>query len=124
MKKEDFSAGQTVYLLERRFEAFEFRRIQGFIKEAKVRSVGRKYITVDYCGGIRFDITNEFREVTDYSPTYRLYLSKEDIQNEFKRKDITKEIQEKIKRCGGLFNRMTEEDLQTILNIIRKYKPW
>ena len=124
MKKEDFKVGQTVYLLEQRFTEFDYRRIQGFIKEVKVLKVGKKYITVDFYGGLRFDIANEFREVTNYSPTYRLYLSKEDIQKEFQRKETIKEIQEKIRHSSGMLNRMTEEDLQTMLNIIRKYKPW
>ena len=122
MKKEDFKVGQTVFLLEQRFTEFEFHRIERRIREVKVLTVGKKYITVDFCGGMRFDMTNDFREVTDYSPTYRLYLSKEDIQNEFKRKATIKEIQDKIKYSGGLLNRMTDDDLQTILKIIRKYK--
>lgn len=122
MKKEDFKVGQTVYLLAIEYERFEFHRIERRIKEVKVLTVGRKYITVNLGGGMRFDITNEFREVTNHSPTYRLYLSKEDIQREFKRKETIKEIQEKVKYGGGLLNRMTEEDLQTILTIIRKYK--
>ena len=122
MKKEDFKVGQTVFLLEQRFTEFEFHRVERRIREVKVRTVGTRYITVDYCGGgIRFDITNDFKEVTNYSPTYRLYLSREDIQREFKRKEIIKQIHEKIRHSGGLLNRMTDDDLQTILATIRKY---
>ena len=121
MQKEDFKVGQTVYLLEQRFAEFEYRGIQGFIKEAKVLTVGRKYITVHHHVPIKFDITEEFREVTDFSPTFRLYLSKEDILNEFKRKEIIKEVHESTRYSGGLLKRMTDDDLQTILNIIRKY---
>ena len=124
MKKEDFKVGQTVYLLGQRFAEFDYHRIERRIKEVKVLTVGRRYITTDFCGGMRFDITNEFRQDTPYTPTYSLYLSKEDIQREFKRKEIIKEVQEKMKHCGGLLKRMTEEDLQTMLNIIRKYNPW
>ena len=123
MKKEDFTAGQTVYLMDRRFLEFDYRRIEGRIREVKVLTVGRKYITTDFLGGMRFDITNEFRQDTPYSPTYNLYLSREDILNEFKRKETMKEIQENI-RHGGVLKRMTYDDLQAIMNIIRKYKPW
>ena len=123
MKKEDFKVGQTVYLLAIEYERFEYRVIERRIKEVTVLTVGKKYITVKFGGGgMRFDMTNEFREVTDYSPTYRLYLSKGDIQREFNRKETIKEIHEKIKYGGGLLKRMTEEDIQTILTIIRKYK--
>lgn len=121
MKKEDFKVGQTVYLLDHRWKEFEYHIIERRIKEVKVLTVGRRYITTDFCGGMRFDITNEFRQDTQYTPTYSLYLSKEDIQREFKKKKAIKEIQEKITYGGGLLKRMTEEDLKTILTIIRKY---
>lgn len=121
MQKEDFKVGQTVYLLELRFTEFDYHRIERRIREVKVLCVGRKYITVDYCGGIRFDMTNEFREVTDYSPTYSLYLSKEEIQRELKRKATINEINTKIIYNNSLLRRMTDDELQTMLTIIRKY---
>lgn len=122
MKKEDFKVGQTVCLLANRYEEFDFHVIEKRIKEVKVLTVGRKYITTDFCGGMRFDITNDFRQDTPYTPTYTLYLSKVDILKEFKRKETIAEINKKIKYDNRLLKRMTDDDLQTILNIIRKYK--
>lgn len=124
MKKEDFKGGQTVFLLDHRWKEFEYYRIERRIREVKVLTVGRRYITTDFCGGMRFDITNEFRQDTPYTPTYSLYLSKEDILKEFKRKETIKEIQEKTKHGGGILKQMSDDDLQAILTIIRKYKPW
>lgn len=83
MTKEDFKPGQTVYLLPIKYMAYEYRVIEKRIKETKVLSVGRKYITVEY-GKTKFDIGNEFREVTNYSIEYKLFLSKKDIENAFK----------------------------------------
>lgn len=122
MKKEDFKVGQTVYLLAIEYERFEFHRIERRIKEVTVRTIGKKYITVSFGSGMRFDMTNDFREDTAYSPTYRLYLSVEDIQKAFKRKETIQEIREKVRFGGGIFERMTDDDLQDILKIIRKYK--
>lgn len=122
MKKEDFKVGQTVCLLSNRYSEFEFHVIEKRIMEVKVLTVGRKYITVDYCGGMRFDITNDFRQDAPYTPTYTLYLSKVDILKEFKRKETIAEIHKKIKYDNRLLKRMTDDDLKTILNIIRKYE--
>ena len=122
MKKEDFKVGQTVYLLAGRYEEFDCRIIERRIKEVKVVTVGRRYITTDFCGGMRFDMTNDFSQDTPYTPTYRLYLSKEEILKEFKRKDTIREINMQITYDSRLLKRMTDDDLQTILTIIRKYK--
>ena len=42
-----------------------------------VKSVGKKYITVDY-GNIKFDMTDEYRQVTNYSAEYELFVSIKD----------------------------------------------
>ena len=42
-----------------------------------VKSVGKKYITVDY-GNIKFDIADEYRQVSSYSAEYELYESAKD----------------------------------------------
>ena len=81
MRKADFKVGQTVYLLPTRFDGYEYHRIEGQIKEATVKLVGREYLTVEYFGRpIRFHMTFNFIEVNGCSPNYRLYLSKEDIR--------------------------------------------
>jgi hypothetical protein len=42
-----------------------------------VKSVGKKYVTVDY-GNIKFDMTDECRQVTNYSADYELFESAKD----------------------------------------------
>jgi hypothetical protein len=42
-----------------------------------VKSVGKKYVTVDY-GNIKFDMTDEYRQVTNYSAEYELFESAKD----------------------------------------------
>lgn len=120
MKKEDFKPGQTVYLLPIRFMPYEFRVIEKRIRETKVLSVGRKYITVEY-GKIRFDIENDFREVTNYSIEFQLYLSKKDIENAFKRRKMEERVQTAFHFPNLAVRKMTFEELQTIFDIVNKY---
>ena len=122
MRKADFKKGQTVYLLPIRYVGYEYHRIEGLIKEAKVTTVGRQYLTAEYYGRpIRFDIFHDFREVNNCTPNYRLYLSKEDIRKEIKRKEEKKLIYDSFK-WHGILDRMSDEDVQIILDIVRKYK--
>lgn len=121
MKKEDFKPGQTVYLLPVRFMAFDYLRIEKQIIETTVASVGRKYITVKYWDGIRFDINNDFREVTNYSISYRLFLSKEDIQKDFKRRKMEERISTAFHFPNHVARKMTFEELQTVSDIVKKY---
>lgn len=121
MKKEDFKPGQTVYLLPVKFMALDYLRIEKQIIEATVASVGRKYITVKYWDGIRFDINNDFREVTNYSISYRLFLSKEDIQKDFKRRKMEERISTAFHFPNHVARKMTFEELQTVSDIVKKY---
>lgn len=123
MRKADFKKGQTVYLFPLRFGFdFPYHRIESQIREATVLTVGRQFLTVELYGSVkRFDMTNDFVEVNGFSPNYRLYLSKEDIRKEFKRKEDKKFICDSFK-WRGILDRMSDEDVQTILDIIHKYK--
>ena len=123
MRKADFKKGQTVYLLPFRFADYDYHRIEGQIREAKVLTVGRQFLTVELYGRPkRFDMIRDFIECNDCpTPNYRLYLSKEDIKKEFKRKEQKKLICNNFK-WTGLLDRMSDEDVQTIVDIIHKYK--
>lgn len=121
MKKEDFKPGQTVYLLPVRFTAFDYLRVEKQIIECTVLSVGRKYITCDFGRTIKFDITNDFREVTNYSISYRLFLSKEDIQKDFKRRKMEERISTAFHFPNHVARKMTFEELQTVSDIVKKY---
>ncbi len=124
MKKADFKPGQTVYVLPVKLMEFDYLRIEKQIREATVLSVGRKYITVECFGKIRFDIANEFREATDYIVTYRLFLSKEDIKNEFKRRRMEERIKTAFHFPNHITRKMTFEDLQAVFDIVKKYSKY
>ena len=120
MKKEDFKPGQTVYLLPVRFMPFEYRVIEKRIIETKVVSVGRKYITVHY-GKTKFDINNDFREVTNYSVDYKLFLSKEAIMDYFRRRKMEERISTAFHFPNHVARKMTFDELQTVFDIVKKY---
>lgn len=123
MTKEDFYKGQTVYLLLVNNEA-RGRTIEQRIKETKITSVGRKYIEVDYCNGIKFEIENNFREKSDYCPNYVLYLSKEDIYADIKRTQKENNIEKAFRTWEyRLVRKFSDEDLDIVLNIAKKYVP-
>lgn len=121
MQKEDFTPGQTVYLLPVRFMGFDYLRIEKRIIETTVLSVGRKYIKVKYCGGIQFEIENDFREKTDYSIEYKLFLSKEDIKEDFKRRKMEDQIYNAFHFPNYVTRKMTFDELETVQNIVNKY---
>ena len=123
MKKEDFKPGQTVYLLPVRMMKWEYLRIEKQIRETKVVTVGRKYITVEY-GKTKFDNTNDFREVTNYSIEYRLYLSKEDIKNDIKRRKMEERINTAFHFPNHVARKMTFDELETVFNIVAKYSKY
>ena len=120
MKKEDFKPGQTVYLLPVRFLAFDYRRIEKRIIETTVESVGRKYIAVDYLD-TKFDITDNFREATSYSIMFKLYLTKEDIKTDFKRRKMEEQIVNALYYHRHVTGKMTFDELETVHNIVKKY---
>ena len=122
MKKEDFYKGQTVYLLPVRLMVYDYLNIEKKIVETTVLSVGRRYITVRYlCDTIHFDTYNDFREATNYSVQYKLFLSKEDIQKDFKRRKMEDQIYAAIHYPKCVAKKMTFDELQTVFDIIKKY---
>lgn len=121
MKRGDFTPGRSVYL----FELRNFDRngtIENRIKEVKIKSVGRKYVTVEFWGGMKFDMTKEFRQVTDYSPMYALYLTKDDIYKAIRRADDERKLLSAFNNLR-IIRQMTDEDFNTLLAIVSKYLP-
>lgn len=116
MKLSDFKKGQTVYIRG------GYRKSDVEIREVKVQSVGRKYVTVDYWGGMRFDATKNFVEVTNYTPNYKLYLSREQIENEILRGEKESKVSSSFRWENRLTEKMSDEDLDKIIEIINKYK--
>ena len=121
MVKSDFKPGQTVYLLEVGYLKFDYRLIEKKIREVKVLSVGRKYITVDFYGKMQFDIANDFREVTNYSVNWKLFLSKEDIAQTVNRKKMEERIYTAFHFPNSITRKMTFEELQTVFDIVKRH---
>lgn len=117
MKREDFHVGQTVYLFRIR-DYYSESTIEKRIVETNVIAVGRKYLTVDYWGRMSFDMTNDFCEKSIYSPSYELYLSKEDIYQAVKTKRLRVIVRNKLE---DTLSKIPLEGLQDILEVLEKY---
>lgn len=98
MNKTDFHKGQKVYLYS--LPSARYSNTGPCIFERQVISVGSKYITVadanSHIEPIKFDIHDDFRQKTDYSPSYKLYLSEQDIYDDIERKQLFQEIKERF----------------------------
>lgn len=85
-QKSDFKKGQTVYLYVTGNEARRTKPgIENRIREAVVKTVGRKYITVGYPDRqyfeAKFEIENDFRQFYEIGTiNFVLYLTKEDLE--------------------------------------------
>jgi len=80
MNKSDFHVGQTVYLKKvyRLPECWKNEHIE----KGVVTKIGRKYITVRlYNWDYQFEIDENFRQKTDYSIDFELFLTEQDIRD-------------------------------------------
>lgn len=124
MKKEDFKKGQTVYILLVGNAARNKTNLKDWIEEWEVLSVGRKYITAkseNGCRDAKFEIDNNFREHTKYSENYKLYLSREEIEKSVWRSKTKQYIILQAKWTSNTLNKMSDEDLQKVLETFKKY---
>lgn len=119
MTKDDFYVGRSVYVLQ--VLNCSKKPLEERITEVKVKSVGRKYITVDFWGDMKFDIANNFRQVTSYSPHYRLYLTREEIEYEHERFNNIDFVEKSFRWYAGITKKLSDEDLATVISIIKKY---
>ena len=117
MTKQDFRVGQTVYLYHERNHCKE-STVEERIIETKVISVGRRYLAVDYWGRMEFDMTNDFRQKTIYSPEFALYLSKDDIYLMIETENQRHVVSDKLSRY---LSALPLEGLQEIMAVIDKY---
>ena len=116
MEKSDFKVGQTVFLKTRSFGmCWEKEKIE----EATVKTIGRKYITVadPSCREYQFDIEGDFCEKTDCSPTYELYLSKQDIYDYWQKEYLYRKICEELTRYKDTIDLYALRSMAQILHI-------
>lgn len=90
------------------------------IEEYIIKKIGRKYFEV--WDGIyefsstKFHLENDHRQVTDYSPDWELYFSKQEILDKNECDQITKEIRDKFTGWGKV--NLTLEQLRSVKQII------
>lgn len=104
MKLKDFMVGQTVFVktIVHCSEPWKKERIN----EVVVSKVGKRYVTVkdditsDYGWKIQFDSFDDFKEKTEYSPTYELFLRKQDILDRWRSEYLAGKIRSKF----GMYN--------------------
>lgn len=117
MTKQDFHVGQTVYLFHERNHCKD-STLEDRIIETKVISVGRRYLVVNYWGRMEFDMTNDFRQKTIYSPEFVLYLSKEEIYLMIETRNQRHIVRDKLNRY---LSTLPLEGLQEIMAVLNKY---
>ena len=116
MHKSDFKVGQTVFLKTRSFGmCWEKEKIE----EATVKTIRRKYITVavSSCREYQFDMGENFREKTDISPTYDLYLSEQDVYDYWQKEYLLWKICRELTMHGDTVDLSELKSIAQILHI-------
>lgn len=117
MTRNDFMVGQTVYL-KTISNACECWKNERFVTGV-VTKVGRKYITVQYgpFREYRFNIDNDFREETPYSPEYQLFLSERAVCDYWRSVYLKFEIEKRLARHGIKIGLRTLKSIAACLEI-------
>lgn len=125
MKKEDFKVGQTVWIYLIGNAARDVRAEEERIEEWEVVSVGKKYLRAkkkgwDY-GDVKFDMSDNFCQRSDYLPNYELYLTKEALLKELWRRKVRKEIYMSVQYNSNVLKSLGDEELNTIHEILERH---
>ena len=111
-----FEIGQKVYLLPIR----RGRKMRAVVYIGSVVKIGRKYIKVEVENApyqsVEFDMTDNFREKTGYSPDWALYMSYNEAQEAYAAECIWPKILRTI--SGMRTNALSYGDLIKIADII------
>lgn len=128
MTVKDFYKGQTV-CLRAIPHGNAFRRIpygsppEAYLCPATVKSVGRCYVTVHRYRDIKFDVNNNFYEITDgVREGYAIYLTPQDALEAMRLEGIWCGIQAYMDRHYNVPEKCTFEDLQLMQQLIAKWK--
>lgn len=122
MNKTDFKKGQTVFV---KCVGNAYRKNGDNVLEAIVKTVGSKYITVSLnsWNDVKFEIDRNFRQVADFSASYVLYLSREDIENDERVAKKQAKLERAFRWETRLVGKMNEQDLDAVIGVIKKYIP-
>jgi len=102
-KVDDIKRGQKVWV-----------SFKNELKETTVKSVGPKYVTVEYNSEVRFD-RKTLRRAGSYSSSYFIIVDIEKYEKDRYRKGLI----DKIKNFKWEF--VVKEDLEKIVNILKEY---
>lgn len=128
MNRSDFMVGQTVYLktISHLRDCWKRERIV----EATVIKIGKRYIHVVpgkpsknvYRGWVyQFDMQNDFKQKTEYSIEYVLFLSEQAIQDYWQAKYLYVEIEKILNRHEHEIGIRSLKEIATTLNIPLEY---
>jgi len=104
--------GDTVYL-----------KVGNEITECKIEKAGRKYLYIDYPTGFRDDLKfeiNDSREylgnVSRYSASYYLYLSRDTLELEIEQRKLDEKVRRFLRDC--MYRKMDIETLRKMSKLI------
>lgn len=127
MDRSDFKKGQEVFLriipLSSASRHIDAKISENMIIPVKVKTVGKKYITVENNWGndVKFDIEDDFKECTKYSSDYELYLSKEELLREIQVEELLRQIRQVTNNFMYRYKRKkyTVDELNLVLKFLK-----
>lgn len=93
--------------------------IEDLIIEVTVKSVNKKYVTVvtEHGTEIKFDVTNDYKEKTNYSANYEIYDTKENVMKK-QRHDMLWDKVRKLIAYDYKGNDFTLEQVEAVAKIL------
>ena len=122
---KDLKVGQTLYLVQKRYENNLHKKELDKISKAEVIKVGRRYVTVDTSITTKtFDYEEDFKVYYGYGYKQMkegLYLSEKDYFDELTMADLLKKIKDFFSYSDKKCEMLSLEELESINSIIDKY---
>ena len=125
MNIKDFKVGQEVclFITETNYNYRYMKDDNGNVPIEKriihttITNVGKKYITVEHGCGTKFDATDNFRQVTNYSPDYMLYTSVQAIYDQMEANRLYNILRDAV-YYGGTNCTYTVEQMREVIRIL------
>ncbi len=120
MNIKDFKVGQKVYV-KKMGNAASHVNSENLISEETVSKVGNKYIYLDGFERSKFGyhFRSELVDISDYSPQYQIYRSKQEIEDEITITNLSEEIRVIFQGYGACKN-YTIDQLRRIIAITKE----
>lgn len=113
---KDFTVGQPCYVVEKKYG--KVKNLE--IKEAVVKKVGRKYVTANCPWELKYENFNAdyLMEVTSYGSSSYLFPSKKAAEEYVEKEELIRFLN---RLDSYHYERCSLEDLQKIMEILKKY---